>query len=130
MHPGFKKHATDLSAAERVPPSRRRTPEPAAGAGESLRAQNTFLRISRLRVKTGWETQRVGMRALDPDTTPRRTSPMVSVACRILTVPDARKGRGFTRNSAGARSGRAKTIGEPEVLSRRGIFCPGRDHPD
>lgn len=53
-----------------------------------------FLRVSVLRVKPGWETQRVGMRAFDPRTAPRRTSPAACLADAVGSVsnpdmPDA-----------------------------------------
>jgi hypothetical protein len=120
MRPGFQKHATDLSAAPGGYSSLAgvlRGPLPGAAALPRSRICSCEFRV--LRVKTGWETQRVGMRAFHPtrDTAAHHADGVGSVPDR--DVPDAR-GAAIRRNSVGARSERAKPTGKPEVLSRRG----------
>ena len=75
-------------------------------------------RISVLRVKTGLETQRVGVRAFDSDAAPEDNSPAA-----VAGVPDAARSSRFREGddsgkSSSARQMRAKTRGEPEVISR------------
>jgi len=80
-------------------------------------ARRRTQRISGLRVKYSFETQRVGMRAFVSEAAPRRNSPggRWRVGCaRSSPFPE---GADLGKSSS-ARHMRAKTSGEPEVVSR------------